>query len=281
LFQSVSSTLLDFGRTQWQARPGITAVLHTWGQTLIDHYHLHCIVSGGGVSLEDPTQWVDRKAGYLFSIRSLSSVFRARFLKGLRKLHETGNLGFHGQIQGLARRENFEALLIAAARKDWVVYSKRPFAGPEVVLKYLSRYTHRVGISERRLQAVDPEKQTVTFDYKDYGDGARRKTMTLGYEEFVRRLALHILPPRFVKIRHYGYLANRGRAQRVAGLRALLGSPQRPAPPEESPEGNAPPPMPVCPHCQKPALVLVAIERGKSKNRAPPANLTPTPSACA
>jgi hypothetical protein len=252
LFATVSDTLLSFGRNNLGAQLGVTAVLHTWSQTLVDHYHLHCIVSGGGPALEG-SRWVRSRSDYLFPVRALSLVFRAKFCEGLQALYAEGRLQFHGQLRVLAAAPKFQQLIREATRKSWVVYSKRPFAGPEQVLAYLSRYTHRVGISNRRLLALDRQAGTVTFDYKDYADSARHKSMCLRWEEFIRRLRLHLLPARFVKIRHYGLLANRGRQERLRRARALLGvpAPAVPATPARS--------LPKCPHCGWAALFLVRV----------------------
>jgi hypothetical protein len=200
---------------------GVTALLHTWSQSLLDHYHLHCIVSGGGPSLE-ASKWINSRPDYLFNVTALSTVFRAKFCEGLQELYADNQLQFHGQIEPLCYERKFQALVREATRTSWVVYSKRPFAGPNQVLAYLSRYTHRVGISNRRLQKLDRTARTVSFDYKDYAEGARHKTMELPLSEFIRRLRLHFLPPRFVKIRHYGLLANRRRQERLQSVRALL-----------------------------------------------------------
>jgi hypothetical protein len=271
LFASASQTLLEFGRQRLQAQIGITAGLHTWSQTLSDHYHLHCIVSGGGLALEG-SRWVHISDYYLFPVRALSPMFRGKFLAGLKTLHDEGNLEFHGQLQPLAQAAEFAQLLRMAAKENWVVYAKRPFAGPQAVLKYLSGYTHRVAISNRRLLCADAH--TVTFSYKDYADGARRKTMTLEVEEFVRRFCLHLLPQRFVKIRHYGLLGNRQRAERLQRARSLLGA-AAPAmleataqsltkdPPAREANARA-----CCPYCRQPTLVLLRevppVRRGRS-----------------
>ena len=252
LFASVSETLLSFGRNNLGAQLGVTAVLHTWSQTLMDHYHLHCIVSGGGPAL-DGSCWIRSRSDYLFPVRALSKVFQAKFCEGLQALYAEQRLQFYGELQPLAARPKFQQLVRESTRKPWVVYSKRPFAGPEQVLAYLSRYTHRVGISNRRLLALDRQTGTVTFDYKDYAQSARHKPMTLQIGEFIRRLRLHLLPPRFVKIRHYGLLANRGRQERLQRARALLGVPEpaAPAAPTRS--------LPKCPHCGWAALFLVRV----------------------
>ena len=262
LFDTVSATLLEFGRNHLHAQIGLTAVLHTWSQTLLDHYHLHCVVTGGGLRL-DGQSWKHTGPHWLFPVRALSRVFRGKFRHGLQALHAAAQIEFHGQLLPLARPEAFAALLRQACRQPWVVYAKRPFAGPDVVLAYLSRYTHRVGITNGRLLTLDPASRTVTFAYKDYADGSKRKTMTLSLDEFLRRFRLHILPERFVKIRHYGLHSNRNRRARVAQARAALGATEPAADPaSEVPKGLAPaagPPLPVCPYCGQPALVLVRV----------------------
>jgi Putative transposase/Transposase zinc-binding domain len=260
LFASGAQTLLSFGRNNLQAQLGVTSVLHTWSQTLLDHYHIHCIVTGGGPSLEG-ARWIRSRPDYLFNVQALSTVFRAKFCEGLQALYAQGQLQFHGQLAPLAEPAKFQGLVRSATRQGWVVYSKRPFAGPQQVLAYLSRYTHRVGISNRRLLALDRQEQAVTFDYKDYADGARHKSMHLSLGEFIRRLRLHFLPPRFVKIRHYGLLGNRGRPARLQQARLLLQA-QSPAGqplPELKPTPPASPALPVCPHCGWAALVLLRV----------------------
>jgi putative transposase/transposase-like zinc-binding protein len=255
LFQEASQTLLRFGQSRLGVQLGITAVLHTWSQTLLDHYHLHCIVTGGGLS-SDNSRWVSAPAHYLFPVRALSKVYRGKFLSGLEKLHASQKLQFHGQLAGLAAPKQFARLLRQAARHKWVVYAKQPFAGPLQVLTYLSRYTHRVAISPRRLLALDPQQQTVTFTWKDYAHTSKPKTMTLAVGEFLRRFCLHLLPQRFVKIRHYGFLGNRQRHQRVPLARELLAKAGVASPPLPQP---APPPAPVCPFCGSQQLELVEI----------------------
>ncbi len=260
LFGAASQTLLRFAEQKIGARIGITAVLHTWSQTLLDHYHLHCIVSGGGLGL-DGQHWVCTRDYYLFPVRALSRMFRGKFLAGCQQLYREGQLEFHGQLEARGSAAGFERLLRAAAKDNWVVYAKRPFAGPQQVLSYLSLYTHRVAISNRRLLAADG--QSVTFSYKDYADGARRKTMSLELGEFVRRFALHVLPEGFVKIRHYGLLGNRGRAQRLQRVRQLLGvaagAPVQEAvePPPDKGLASGPQTPGRCPFCGRPTLILV------------------------
>jgi DNA-directed RNA polymerase subunit RPC12/RpoP len=261
LFSSVSATLLEFAANKHGVRPGITTVLHTWGQNLLDHHHLHCLATGGGLS-PDGQRWKTLQANYLFPVRALSKVFRAKYLGGLRALFQKGELEFHGRIEGLADPDAFIGLLREACRSPWSVYAKRPFAGPRQVLAYLSRYTHRTAIGNRRILALNPGAETVTFSYKDYADGSRRKAMTLGLSEFLRRFCLHILPPRFVKIRHYGLLANQGRAARIARARELIGDPPaglQSAPQTTPSEEQSAEPVVACPHCGSSRLTLLGI----------------------
>src|SRR3990172_4038323 len=182
LFACASATLLEFGRGELQAQLGVTAVLHTWSQTLLDHYHLHCIVTGGGLR-QDGT-WAARSPQWLFPVRALSAMFRGKFRAGLRQLYRDDRLQFHGQQQTSAPPAAFAALVDQATRPPWVVYAKRPFAGPEVVLAYLARYTHRVGITNHRLLALDKRAHTVRFAYKDYAEQSRSKPLTLASAEF-------------------------------------------------------------------------------------------------
>lgn len=255
LFACGSDTVLSFGRNNLGAQLGITAVLHTWSQTLLDHYHLHCIVTGGGLS-SDNSRWLSAPAHYLFPVRALSKVYRGKFLSGLEQLYAQHQLQFHGQLDRLAAPQPFARLLRQAARRPWVVYAKQPFAGPLQVLSYLSRYTHRVAISPRRLLALDPQQQTVSFAWKDYAQGSRPKAMTLPVGEFLRRFCLHLLPERFVKIRHYGFLGNRQRRKRVPLARELLARANVASPPLPS---LAPLPSLVCPFCGSQQLELVEI----------------------
>jgi len=268
LFASASDTLLTFGRNNLGATLGITAVLHTWSQTLLDHYHLHCIISGGGLSL-DGKAWNASRTDFLFEVTALSEVFRAKFCEGLQQLYAAGQLQFHGQLQPLALNPKFQELVRQATRTSWVVYSKRPFAGPQQVLAYLSRYTHRVGISNRRLLKLDQTTNTLCFDYKDYADGARHKQMALPLSEFIRRLRLHFLPPKFVKIRHYGLLTNRGRRQRLEQARALL-KVTTPEVASHDPKPPVPRSLPRCPHCGWAALFLVRVLRPPPLKTQPP-----------
>jgi hypothetical protein len=261
LFASASATLLEFGRNNLQATLGITAVLHTWSQTLLDHYHLHCVVTGGGLSL-DGQRWIRRSSNWIFPTRALSVVFRAKFRDGLRQLFEEGKLAFPKSEPALSEPVAFARYLHQATRPKWVVYTKRPFAGPEAFLAYLCRYTHRVAISNNRIEHLDRERGTVTFGYKDYRQGGPTGQMTLELPEFVRRFCLHILPPHFVKIRHYGLLSNRDRSERIEQARALLA----PAPVPGQELGSQPNPVikeapvarVVCPFCGSAKVVLRA-----------------------
>lgn len=259
LFEAATQTLLEFGQNRFGVQLGITAVLHTWSQTLLDHYHLHCIVSGGGLS-RDGARWVSAPRQFLFAVRALSLVFRGKFCDGLAQLHAAGALEFHGQLEGLAPPAAFRRLVRRACRHKWVVYAKRPFAGPRQVLAYLSRYTHRVALSPQRLLRLDEAAQTVTFSWKDYADGAKRKTMCLDLKEFVRRFCLHLLPERFVKIRHFGFLSNRQRQRNVAQARALLAQANHAANRSDQPVEPVPAAPPrLCPFCGSTRLRLMDI----------------------
>ena len=268
LFEAASATLMEFARNKLAVRPGITAVLHTWGQNLLDHHHLHCIVTGGGLSA-DGWHWRGLKTNYLFAVRALSLVFRGKYRDGLQALYDQGKLEFHGKMAVHSNRAAFTRLVREACRPKWNVYAKRPFGGPAQVLAYLSRYTHRIAIGDRRILKIDEDARTVTFAYKDYAAHNQRKTMTLSLHEFLRRFCLHILPCRFVKIRHYGLLANRGRHQRVEQARQLI------APADDPPEDNTveePTPSaasrPAWPHCGSlRLLLLVVIQPSRSRPR--------------
>jgi hypothetical protein len=214
------------------ARTGVLAVLHTWGQTLQFHPHVHCVVPGGGLS-PDRACWVGSRPDYFLPVPVLSRVFRGKFLAGLRAAYAAGRLRLPGgPIAPMAAGARFEQLISDAVRTDWVVHAKRPFGGPAVVLKYLARYTHRVAISNARL--LDLEDGFVRFRYRDYAQGKRKRVMKLPALEFVRRLLLHVLPRGFVRIRHYGLLSNRQRHEDLALCRRLLTG--ETAPEAESPD---------------------------------------------
>jgi len=264
LFSSAATTLLEFGRRELHAQLGLTTVLHTWSQTLLEHYHVHCIVTGGGLR-EDGT-WAGTPPHWLFPVRALSAMFRGKFRAGLQQLYHAGGLGFPGPPTAGAAPAAFAAFLRQATAKPWVVYAKRPFAGPATVLAYLARYTHRVGLTNARVLALDRTARTVAFAAKDYADHGRQKNLTVTCAEFVRRLQLHFLPAGFVKLRHYGLLANRNRHTRIAQARAALPpAPKPPAPPPPPPDPAPRPEVPAglpacCPHCHQ-AAAWILIER--------------------
>jgi len=224
LFRAASETLLSIAADPKRlgADIGFLAVLHTWGQNLHLHPHLHCVVPGGGIS-PDGTRWINcRKPSFLLPVHVLGCRFRNLFLRYLKEAFEEGRLSFHGEVAVLANPTAFAALCGRAKGVKWVVHAKAPFGGPEQVLKYLARYTHRVAISNRRLLSMEDGR--VSFEYKDYADGDKKKVMSLDATEFIRRFLLHVLPAGFVRIRQFGFLANRARAKKLALCRALLGA---------------------------------------------------------
>src|SRR5437667_10545164 len=226
LFRTAAETLLTIAADPKHlgARIGATAVLHSWGSAMTHHPHGHMLVPGGGISL-DGTRWVRCKPGFLLPVRVLSRLFRRLFLAALADAHAAGRLAFFGQIEDLRRRDAFAAHLAPLKRKDWFVYSKPPFSGPEAVLAYLARYTHRVAIANSRLVALD--ERGVTFRYKDYrrNGRVRHRTMTLAAHEFIRRFLLHVLPKGFHRIRHYGLLASADCKANIARARELITAP--------------------------------------------------------
>lgn len=228
LFRAVAATLTTFARDPRHLGGdlGGTAILHTWGQNLSQHLHLHCVVPGGALS-QDGTRWIAAPPGFLFPVRALAQVFRAKYLAGLRRAFQARHLVFAGSVARLAEPAAFAAWLADLRQHAWVVYAKRPFGGPTQILEYLGRYTHRVALSNERL--VRHADGVVHFRWKDYADGARTKVMALEAEEFIRRFLLHIVPGGFVRIRHFGFLANRTRRAKLAQCRALLAPPPAPA----------------------------------------------------
>ena len=205
------------------AEIGFFAVLHTWGQTLLHHPHLHCVVPGGGLS-PDGSRWIPCRDGFFLPVRVLSRRFRHLFLTALKKAFDAGKLAFFSSLECLRERDAFLRYLAPLAKAEWVVYAKAPFAGPEQVLDYVGRYTHRVAISNNRL--LDIEDGQVRFRWKDYRRGDHQKTMTLDADEFIRRFLLHVLPKGFQRIRYYGFLSHRHREQKLARCRELLGMPK-------------------------------------------------------
>ncbi|WP_264210863.1 IS91 family transposase [Leisingera thetidis] len=245
---------------------GLIAVLHSWGQTLNYHPHLHCIVPGGGPS-PDGSRWVACRPNFFLPVRVLSRLFRRLFLEALRAAFEVGQLQFFGEIEELADPPAFARMLTSVSRRDWVVYAKPPFGGPGQVLAYLSRYTHRVAIANSRLISMEDDR--VTFRWRDYRRGRRPRRMTLDAGEFIRRFLLHTLPDGVHRIRHYGFLANGQRAARLTTCRALLaaGTPEaadrvRPA---TSPEPVSRP----CPCCGRPMVTLAVWYHGQAPPTGP------------
>jgi Putative transposase/Transposase zinc-binding domain len=247
LFRAASETMMTIAADPKHlgARIGITAVLHTWGSAMTHHPHIHMIVPGGGLS-RDGARWIASRPGFLLPVRVLAKLFRRLFLAGLIALHDAGRLRFFGSNAGLDDRHAFVRHLTPLRTKRWVVYAKPPFAGPEAVLAYLARYTHRVAISNSRLVSFD--EAGVTFRYKDYRhDGAERYgTMTLGTHEFIRRFLLHVLPKGFHRIRHYGLFASATRKANIARVRDLLAAPSPANAPEPAPPTDWRPPCPCC-----------------------------------
>ncbi len=236
LFKAAAETLQEVAATPKHlgAEVGFLAVLHTWGQNLLHHPHLHCVVPGGGLS-PDGSRWIGcHKEDFFVPVKVLSAVFRGKFLDDLKRAFAENKLSFHGRLTELAQPEAFQRLLSACYGTKWVVYAKPPFGGPEQVLKYLARYTHRVAISNRRL--ISLENGLVTFRWKNYAAGNEQQTMTLTAVEFLRRFLLHLVPSHFVRIRHYGFLANRHRAKKLARCRELLGVRVSEIPTEPLPE---------------------------------------------
>jgi hypothetical protein len=252
------------------ARIGLTTVLHTWGSALTHHPHVHCIVPGGGLS-PDGAHWIACRPRFFLPVRVLSRLFRRLFLEQLAAAHETGRLRFFGDHGPLTARHAFAAYLASLRKVEWVVYAKRPFAGPEAVLAYLSRYTHRVAIANSRLIAFDDNG--VTFRWKDYRAKGRErmKVMTLASGEFIRRFLIHVLPTGFHRIRHYGLFANGGRTENLARARELL---RVPAPQDELDDAAAnadEPPTSVlpCPCCGGRMIIIETFERGSTPRTHP------------
>ena len=223
LFRAVSQTLLEFGADDKRGLGGtlgITAILHTWNQTLGDHIHLHCAIAGGALA-QDGKRWVSADPDFLFPVRAMSQVFRGKFLDFLKKAFHDGELIFPGQIADLAEEPAFRTLISLLYEKKWVVYAKRAFAGPQSVLDYIGRYTHRVAISNHRIISV--KDGVVAFSYRDSRDANKRKVMSLPAHEFIRRFMLHAVPTSFMRVRHFGFLANRCKKTALSRCRELLG----------------------------------------------------------
>jgi hypothetical protein len=260
LFKAASETLLAIAADpkHFGAKIGVTMVLHTWGSALTHHPHVHCIVPGGGLSV-DGKNWIACRDGFFLPVRVLSRLFRRLMLERLVAAHTQGALRFFGERTGLADAEAFRVFLKPCRRTDWVVYAKRPFAGPEQVLSYLARYTHRVAIANSRLVAFDGRR--VTFKCKDYRRQGQERygVMTLDAPEFMRRFLLHVLPDGFHRIRHYGLFANGAREANLAQARALLEVSVPEAPVQDQPASDAPAP---CPHCGGRLVLIETWARG-------------------
>ncbi len=247
LFKAVSQTLLEFGRTRLGGTVGMITVLHTWDQTLNDHFHLHCLIPAGALSF-DQSRWTPARKNFLFPVKALSRVFRGKFLDLLKRASDQGKLNSAGEVQTL--RE-----------KNWVVYAKKPFGSPQTVLDYLGRYTHRVALSNDRILSV--HNGQVTFSYRDRTDGDRKKVMRLEAHEFIRRFLLHVLPDGFVRIRHFGFLSNRAKKHALPQCRRLLGlNPVLPEIPKKSPHELMLELTGVdlsrCPSCKQGTMLIVA-----------------------
>ena len=267
LFKASAETLVTIAADPKHlgARVGITSVLHTWGSAMTHHPHVHMIVPGGGISL-DGKSWISCRPGFFLPVRVLSRLFRRLFLEKLLAAHQTNRLKFFGDHSALADAQAFAAYLAPLRRAEWVVYAKRPFGGPQTVLAYLSRYTHRVAIANSRLIACD--RSGVTFRWKDYrADGRdRQKVMTLSTGEFIRRFLIHVLPQGLHRIRHYGLLASGTRADNIARARELLAVSNSQA----EPAGAAiDPGKPTCPCCGGRMIVIEVFERGATPRHRP------------
>ncbi|HEY3740573.1 MAG TPA: IS91 family transposase [Bryobacteraceae bacterium] len=262
LFRASAGTLLTIAADPRHlgAEVGFFSILHTWGQNLLFHPHIHAVVTGGGLSPEG--RWISSRANFLVSVRVLSRLFRRLFLAALEKAYRDDELHFHGSLESIRDPQSFAAHVEPTRHCEWVVYAKPPFGGPEQVIEYLGRYTHRVAISNQRLEAFSDGQ--VTFQYKDYrsSEPQRSRSMTLSEDEFIRRFLLHILPPGFQRIRHYGLLSNRFRARNLARCRELLlGARSELLPDPDQLETIGPAlvePAARCPRCQSGVMVRVS-----------------------
>jgi len=260
LFTASAATLLEVAADPQHlgAEIGILSILHTWGQNLLAHPHIHCVIPAGGIA-RDHTRWVHpRYPGFFLPVKVLSRVFRGKFIAGLKCLYRRKQLRCAGPSAALADEKQFRQLLRRLHRQDWVVYAKPAFGGPRQVLRYLGRYTHRVAISNHRLTSFDGER--VTFRWKDYAHGSQTRQMTLMATEFLRRFFLHVLPKGFVRIRHFGFLANRFRAARAKLCRQLLAN--APLPPAATQVPHTDAALWHCPHC---GTVMIVLQRFASE----------------
>lgn len=267
LFDASAATLLQFAKDDKYlgALPGLLSVLHTWGQQLSFHPHVHCIVSSGGITTTAKgLGWKTSRRNssrFLFPVKAMGRVYRAKFLQGLKKLIEQKQIAVDDKDSTVAMSNKLW-------QKEWLVYAKKPFGGPQQVISYLGRYTHKTAITNGRIAGVDEEEQTVTINYKDYSDGSKQKTLSLNVQEFIRRFEQHILPKGFTRIRSYGYLANRGRSIRIGQITSAMKIPAHP------PRVNIPWQLRLwlqhgthhnlCSHCGKDSLQLLAVCYGFS-----------------
>jgi putative transposase/transposase-like zinc-binding protein len=254
LFQSSARTLNEVAADPKHlgAEIGFLSVLHTWGQNLQAHPHLHCVIPAGGLS-PDRARWIHPKYHFFLPVKILSRVFRGKFVAGLKRLFRQKKLCFQGKLKVLAEPKAFHSFLRQLFGQDWVVYAKPPFGGPEYVLQYLARYTHRVAISNHRLISLADGQ--VTFRWKDYAHGNKKRKMTVPAEEFLRRFLLHVLPRGFVRIRHFGFLAAPRRRESIAICRQVLAQAPRPRPPAQDAKAPSPSSWP-CPCCGGPMIMV-------------------------
>jgi len=265
LFRAASQTLLTIARDPKHlgGEIGFFAVLHTWGQNLLHHPHVHCVVPGGGLS-PDHQRWIACRPGFFLPVRVLSRLFRRLFLEALQEAFQQGQLHFFGEIAALKDKAAFLESLEPLRQREWVVYAKPPFGGPQQVLEYLGRYTHRIALSNDRLLALD--RGEVTFQWKDYRQAPQRNSrrMTLSVGEFIRRFLIHTLPPGFPRIRHFGFLANRFRKEKLALCRRLLATPASELLPNTAQcllllATLTPPPSAACPKCGVGVLLRTSL----------------------
>jgi hypothetical protein len=275
LLRASAETLLEVARhpRHLGAEIGFFSVLHTWNQKLQLHPHVHCIVPAGGLSL-DHTRWIRSRARFVLSLQVLRCVFRGKFIAGLKSAFQDCQLHLSGDLALLAQPKIFASWLRPLFRKDWVIYAKPPFGGPEYVLQYLGRYTHRVAISNHRL--VSLAEGQVTFRWRDSADHNQQKLMTLSLDEFLHRFLLHLLPKGFVRIRHFGFLANRQRANLLPLCFAALGPIPSPDPPQASVNNEPSRDLQLCPYCGAPMVIVERLTAAQLQLRSPPILVTVT-----
>ena len=272
LFRTSAETLLEVARDPKRlgAEIGFFSVLHTWSQKLTAHPHVHCVVPAGGLSANG-TRWITPRDDFFLPVKVLGAIFRGKFHEALQRAFHDGKLNFHGDLKLLAQPKTFAAWLRPLFRKDWVVYSKRPFGGPEYVLRYLGRYTHRVAICNHRVVSFADDK--VTFRWRDSARNNEQKLLTLSLDEFLRRFLLHVLPKGFVRIRHFGSLANRQRATRLPLCLQLLGSAREPQAQQEVSAARASD-LWFCPKCGGPMATIERFTAAEIRLRSPPLPVT-------